>query len=129
MEFARLADRENDVRIAAREQLSASGATHSEGEIRSFTLAQILRDEADWQGAYDALMNCVRDPDRLCEAARWLRDPAPPLACKLYALAIDTLIDRKNNRAYAAAASLLMEAMSSFDAIGPGEFGKCLTRL
>jgi hypothetical protein len=129
MGLARQANREKEIRAATKQQLRETGAPFWEVARRSFTLGQILRDEGDWQGSYEALMGRVQDPDRLCEAARWLRDPSPRLACKLYALAIDILIERKNKRGYASAATLLVEAKPSFDTIGPDEFDKHLALL
>ena len=95
----------------------------------AYTLAQILRNEEDWEGAYEALMGRVRDPEQLREAALWLGEPAPGRACELYALAMEALIAKKNKRGYRAAVEVLLEAKPYFDLTGPDEFAHFVARL
>lgn len=95
----------------------------------AFTLAEILRDEHDWEGSYQALLGHVNDTERLQEAARWLSEPAPNRARELYVLAIEASIAKKNKRGYQAAVSILIEAKPCFDATRSGEFSAFVAQL
>ncbi|MFP6827590.1 MAG: hypothetical protein VCC36_00810 [Gammaproteobacteria bacterium] len=76
--FAAHTDRADEVLEETKDWLRARAATRGwQGEQSAFTLAQIFRDEQDWEGSYEAISARVTDSSRLLDAARWLAEPAP----------------------------------------------------
>lgn len=128
--FAAHTDRANKVLEETKDWLRARAATRGwQGEQSAFTLAQILRDEEDWEGSYEVVAARVTDSSRLLDAARWLAEPAPPHANELYAQVIETMVDKKNKRGYQLAVEVLVEAKSVFDAAGADAFENLVARL
>lgn len=128
--FAAHTDRADEVLEETKDWLRARAATRGwQGEQSAFTLAQIFRDEQDWEGSYEAISARVTDSSRLLDAARWLAEPAPPRASELYAQVIETMIDKKNKRGYQLAVEVLVEAKPVFDAAGADAFENLVARL
>lgn len=129
VELAARAGRAEEIRDETKAWLRTGATRPWQDAQYAYTLAQILRNEEDWEGAYEALMGRVRDPEQLREAALWLGEPAPGRACELYALAMEALIAKKNKRGYRAAVEVLLEAKPYFDLTGPDEFAHFVARL
>jgi uncharacterized Zn finger protein len=89
---------------------------------RAYTLAQILRDEQNWEGVYEALAHRAYDPSYLLDGARWIASSLPGQSCDLYARAIDATIQRKAKRSYETAVAILAESESIFDVVDPNAF-------
>jgi uncharacterized Zn finger protein len=96
---------------------------------RAFMLAQILRDEGDWQGAFETLVEHTAHQDWFEEAAAWFENARPDYACELYRLAIEAWIDRKNKTGYQAAADLLVRVKPIFAKLPDDAFAELVTHL
>ena len=129
IELSARAGRAEEMRNETKAWLRTGATRPWQDAQNAYTLAQILRDEEDWEGSYEALIGRVGDPEHLREAALWLGEPAPGRACELYAHAMEALIAKKNKRGYRAAVKFLLEAKRYFDATGPDEFAHFVARL
>ncbi len=129
-ELATRAGRVDEIREETKTWLRTTGDPPSwKAPDRAYTLAQILRDEEDWEGSCEAMIGHVDNPNRLLEAARWLAKPAPASASELFKRAIEALIDMKKNRAYRDAVRSLKEAKPTFDAVSPDELAGFVAQL
>jgi len=129
LELAERANCADQVRAETKVMLSEPVRNLWQAARHAFTLARILRDEQDWEASYQAIADHVADPDRLLEAARWLREPAPKRGSELYTRAIEALIGKKNKRGYRDAVNALLEARPCFDAIDSDEFTRFVAAL
>jgi len=129
LELAERAGCVDEIRTATKAMLSEPARNPWQAARHGFTLAQILRDERDWEGSYEAMAQSVSDAEPLLDAARWLRDPAPNRARELYALAIEDLISKKNKRGYKAAAKAVVEAKPCFAAVSTDSFDSYVAEL
>jgi len=109
-----------------REKLNSRGGSLG---TRAFTLAQILRDEGDWQGAFETLVHYTTYQDWFEESAAWFEEARADYACELYRRAIEARIGRKNKTGYKAAVDLLVRVEPIFAKL-PGEaFAELVVRL
>jgi uncharacterized Zn finger protein len=129
IELAAYAGHAEETRHNAHRMLREEVAASWQNAQRAYTLAQILRDEQDWEGVYSALVGRVDDPDRLCTAARWLTKYSPERASKLYALAIQALVAGKKKTSYQKAVKTLAEARPCFESVGPQAFSGFVRQL
>ena len=115
-----------DVKTLLLEQLELhSGALGNQ----AFALAQILRDEEDWQGAFETLVHHIAHQDRFETAAAWFVDSRPDYACELYQRAIESEIGRKNKTGYNAAADLVVSVKPVFEKLPGDAYSELVTRL
>jgi uncharacterized Zn finger protein len=98
-------------------------------ELHAFTLAQILREEDDYEGMANNAVTRIERPDRLLQVADWLAGPAPKDAASLYEKAANVLIAKKTNRCYRSAVRTLFAAKPVFEACSAGAFEDCLGRI
>lgn len=130
MEYAEQAGNEKIVRGSVKTFLCSEEQPHSwVVEYRSFTLAQILRDEQEWSALTETALGKIRDPDRLLKVARWMAKSAVLETRPVYEKAIDALIARKTNHSYRAATEVLLEARPAFDAAGVSAFDDFIAQL
>jgi len=129
IELAEHANCADQVRAETKAMLSEPVRNLWQAARHAFTLARILRDEQDWEASYQAIASHINDPERLLEAARSLREPAPNRASELYVRAIEALIGKKNKRGYRDAVNALLEARPCFDAIDSDEFTRFVAAL
>jgi uncharacterized Zn finger protein len=88
----------------------------------AYTLAQIRRDDEDWEGVHAALVGRVHEADYLLDGARWLAGAAPARSCELYVGAIEATIQKKDKRSYQTAVEILAEAEPVFHAVDAAAF-------
>jgi hypothetical protein len=123
VELAGLAGSETRIKRDTAAWLRAGHKTGWLDNQYAYTLAQILCEQQDWEGAYEALAGRVQEPAYLIDGARWLAIAAPALACKLYAVAIEAAIQKKTKRGYQTGVDILAEAEPVFDAVDSDAFG------
>jgi uncharacterized Zn finger protein len=129
-EFAAHTDRADEVQEETKGWLKDLAVTRGwRAEQSAFTLAQILRDEQDWEGSYEVVAARVTDPSCLLDAARWLAEPAPCRSSEIFGQVIETMIDKKTKRGYQLAVEVVAEVKPVFDAAGADAFEQFVERL
>lgn len=130
MEMASRAGQEERVRNDTKEGLHEQLHSHARGVGgHALTLARILCDESDWQGAFETLAHVPTYQDVFAEAAGWFEAARPDYACELYQKAIELRIGRKNKTGYRAAVDLVVSVEPIFQKLGDSAFSELVTGL
>lgn len=98
-------------------------------EQYAYTLAEVYREEGDWQALRNTAVGRIRHPDRLLRAARWLAGSTPAAASEVFEAAADAFVDKKQKQSYRTATKILLEGKPVFDAVGATAFRDCIARL
>lgn len=122
IEFAKHAGVADRYRSEVQTWLRARHRSTWVDQERAYTLAQVLRDEQNWEGVHEALAHRTYEPGYLMDGARWLASVSPARSCDLYARTIDATMQRKAKRSYETAVGILAESEPVFAVVGPTAF-------